>query len=350
MNIYLDEAGPFIPPKGSRRYSLVLALVVPSDTQADLFYHFLRLRDSWPQRAVEVKGSKLNEFQTAQVLELLAAHGAIAEYYAIDMTLHPNDVIDDFKERQAAAITANLTPEHAEALIWGVYEDAEKIRHLANPLFVQAFVSIQLCLDMLDVAMNYFAQRRPEELGRFAWMIDRKDRTVTEMERLWSTLMLPMGESRGAQRPYAMVDGFDYTHFAKYLVDEETADDEMKHHLKWMRETLPSSEPRTRPLHCIDAKRIWTEERAFEDSKGNLGLQLADIAATTLCRALNGNLQATGWKPISRLLIHKKTAPFLQIGKAAGGQHPPLDPHAEKVWRTLDATSQSMVLESEGGS
>ena len=74
MNIYIDEAGPFIPPKGNRRYSLVLALVVPAATQTELFYQFLRLRDSWPQQAIEIKGSKLDEDQAAQVMELLAEH------------------------------------------------------------------------------------------------------------------------------------------------------------------------------------------------------------------------------------------------------------------------------------
>jgi hypothetical protein len=347
MNIYIDEAGPFIPPQGTRRYSLVLAIVVPSATEAELFYQFLRLRDSWPQQAVEIKGSKLNEDHAAQVMELLAAHGVIAEYYAIDMALHPAEVINEFKERQAGAITANLTAEHAEAVARRLHEDAEKIRNLANPLFVQAFVTIQLTLDMIDVAINYHAQRRPEELGRFAWMIDRKDRTVTEMEQLWSTLMLPMGESRSALHPYAKVEGFDYSYFAKYELDEATADEKMKRHLKWMRETLPSSKPRTGPLRCIDAKRLWTEERVFEDSANSLGLQLADIAASTLCRALNGNIQQQGWEPIAKLLIRKKVAPFLQLGKAAAGQHPPLEPRAEKVWRTLDAKSQAMVVETE---
>jgi hypothetical protein len=112
-----------------------------------------------------------------------------------------------------------------------------------------------------------------------------------------------------------------------------------------MRETLPGSECRSKPLRGIDAKRIWTEERVFDDSQDNLGLQLADITATTLCRALNGNLQQPGWKPISRLLIRKRTAPFLQIGKAADSNHPPLDTRAANVWRILDANSQAMVLE-----
>ena len=145
MNIYMDEAGPFIPLKRKRRYSLVLALIVPSAAEANLFYQFLRLRDSWPeQQAIEIKGSKLNEGQAAEVMELLAAHGAIAEYYAIDMALHPDDVVDEFKERQAVAITANLTSEHAQAVVHRLHEDANSIRNLANPLFVQAFVSIHL--------------------------------------------------------------------------------------------------------------------------------------------------------------------------------------------------------------
>ena len=129
------------------------------------------------------------------MLDILAEHNVIAEYYAIDMSLHPKVVIDEFKQRQAAAITANLTSEHAEAVVRRLHEDAEGIRRLANPLFVQAFISIKLSLDMIDVAMNYYAQRQPSELGEFAWTIDRKDRAVTEMEQLWSALMLPMGES-----------------------------------------------------------------------------------------------------------------------------------------------------------
>ena len=345
MKIYIDEAGPFIPPKGKRRYSVVLAVILPEATEADLLYEFLRLRDGWPNNGVEIKGSKLDERQAAQVLRLPAAYDAIAEYYAIDMALHPNEIIDDFKNGQAAALTQNLTPMHAAAVIQRAHDDAEAIRKLANPLFVQAFATIHLILDMLDVAINYFAQRRPAELGRFAWMIDRKDRTVTEMEKLWSSLFLPFGEPRSAKRPFSMVEGYDYSYFTKYKIDESTADDKMKLHLRWMRNTLPFSRAVPDELHCIDAKRIWTEERAFEDSKNSLGLQLADIAATTLCRALNGNLQRPGWEPLARLLIRKKTAPFIQLGKAAS-QHPRLEPHAARVWRILDASSQAMVLET----
>ena len=360
MNIYIDEAGAFIPPKGNRHhlYSLVLALVVPAETEANLFYEFLRLRDSWPQQGVEIKGSNLDEGQTAQVADLLDVHEVIAEYYAIDMAQHPYEVVEEFKKRQAAALTANLTPKHAEAVARLWHDDAEGIRAMSNPLFVQAFMMIELILELLDTAINYYVQRRPSELGRFNWTIDRKDRNVTQMEQLWSTLVLPFGETRSAQRPYARVEGFDYSHLAKYEIDESTTDNKRKRHLKWMRETLPFAKAVPDQLHCLDAKRIWTEELAFADSENNLGLQLADIAASILCRALNGNLQLRGWKPISNLLIRKKIAPmqttvkkrigpFVMLGKAAE-QQSSLEPHGAKVWRILDANSKAMVLEPSG--
>lgn len=345
MNIYIDEAGAFVPLKGERLhlYSLVLALVVPTATEADLFYQFLRLRDRWPHQAVEIKGSKLNEDQTAQVMKLLAAHDVIAEYNVIDMALHQNEVIDEFKARQAASLTENLTPAHSAGVVQRLHDDAQVICKMANPLFVQAFVTIKLILEMLDTAINYFAQRRPSELGRFAWVIDQKDRTITQMEQIWSTLIMPIGESESARHPYARVEGFDYSHFAKYEIDESTADEKMKRHLQWMRSTLPFAKAVPDQLRCIDAKRIWTEERSFADSKGNLGLQLADIAASTLCRALNDHLQLPGWEPVSQILIRKKTAPFIQLGKAAE-QHCGLEQHAAMVWRTLDAKSKAMVL------
>lgn len=276
-------------------------------------------------------------------MKLLAAHNVIAEYYVIDMALHTSEVIDDFKARQAASLTEHLTPMHSAGVVRRLHEEAQVIRTMPNPLFVQAFVTIKLILEMLDTAINYFAQRRPSELGRFAWMIDQKDRSLTQMEQLWTTLILPFGESQSARHPFAEVDGFDYRYFGKYEIAESTGDERMKRHLEWMRSALPFSEPAPDELRCIDAKRILNEERAFADSRSNLGLQLADIVASTLCRAYNRHLQLPGWEPVSLLLVRKRTAPFMQVGKAAE-QYRGLEPHAAMVWRTLDARSKAMVI------
>ncbi len=345
MNIYIDEAGAFASPHQRRPhlYSLVLALVIPTAHESELFGQFLRLRGSWPHQSVEIKGSKLDEGQVAQVVNLLAVHDAIAEYYVIDMALHPSAVIDDFKARQASSLTEHLTPAHSANVVQRLRRDAEVIRTMANPLFIQAFMAIELVLETLHTAINYFAQRLPGELGRFAWTIDQKDRSLTQMEQMWTALVLPVGESRSAQQPFAKVEGFDCSHFAKYEISESTADEKMKRHLQWMRGALPFSKTPADNLLCIDAKRILSDERTFADSKSNLGLQLADIVASTICRAYNGHLQPAGWEPVSKLLVRKRIAPIMQIGKAAEDQRG-VEAHAAAVWRTLDARSKAMVI------
>jgi hypothetical protein len=343
MNIYVDEAGTFVPPKRGHLYSLVLALIIPTAREAELFYEFLRLRDVWPCQAVEIKGRTLNEEQAAQVLRLLAIYGVIAEYCVIDMALHRTAVIDDFKLRQASALTEHLSSEHSAAVQQRLHEDAQIVRSMANQLFVQAFLTIELILETLDTAINYFAQRLPEELGQFRWTIDGKDRTPTQMERIWTTFILPIGQVRSSRHPFAKVEGFDYSHFAKYEIDESTADEEMRKHFKWMRSALPFSKPAPTELRCIAARKILNEERTFADSVSNLGLQLADMVASIICRAYNGHIQLPGWVAVSNLLVRKRAAPIVQIGKAAE-DYAGLESHAAKVWRQLDANSRAMVL------
>jgi|SRR5215469_7399894 len=59
MRIFIDEAGNFVAPaNGQSLFSLVLPLVIPSSIENDLLQAFLRLRDTWPNNAVEIKGAR----------------------------------------------------------------------------------------------------------------------------------------------------------------------------------------------------------------------------------------------------------------------------------------------------
>lgn len=72
MRIYIDEAGPFVPPNPPRSlFSLILALIIPTAIEKDLFDEFLRLRDTWSNQNVEIKGSSLDESQAAQLINLV---------------------------------------------------------------------------------------------------------------------------------------------------------------------------------------------------------------------------------------------------------------------------------------
>jgi hypothetical protein len=83
VQIYIDEAGSFLPPNTTRSaVSLVLALIVPTTIEQELYYEFLRLRDTWPNQNVEIKGSSLNESQAAQLITLLLQYDTLVQFIA----------------------------------------------------------------------------------------------------------------------------------------------------------------------------------------------------------------------------------------------------------------------------
>jgi len=223
MRIYIDEAGPFLPPKPSRPlFSLVLSLVIPSSVEQELFYEFLRLRDTWPNQSVEIKGSSLNESRAAQLISLVLKYDTLVQFIALDANTHPDTLVEDFKNGQADAVTANITREHHPGPIPHLHWLGEAVRQMSNQLFLQAFATWELIIRTIREGTVYFVQRQPEELGDMAWIIDRKDRTLTQMEETWSTLILPVSESAFAKEPLVGILGEDYSHFdARYAFNEK---------------------------------------------------------------------------------------------------------------------------------
>jgi hypothetical protein len=342
MRIFIDEAGNFVTPtNGQSLFSLVLALVVPTSIEAELFQEFLRLRDSWRKNAVEMKGSKLDEAQAAQLIELVSHYDVFVKFFAVDMATHGDGVVAPFKARQADAITAHLTPEHHPPIVVQLRGLADAIRRMPNQLFLQAFLVIELVLKVIEESTLYYVQRMPDELGSIAWTIDQKDRTITEMEDTWSTLILPMSEGHFAQHPLPTLQGASYSPFdARYGIDPK--DEEMKRHIEWTREAYGIRDDDGPP--GLNAGLLLSEQRQFADSANSLGLQLADMLATILRRALNGRLQPSGWKDFGRLLIAERSTPILQLGPpdAPGGRLS--GKQIEKVWAALNSGNKSMLL------
>jgi hypothetical protein len=345
MRIYIDEAGPFVPPTPPRpAFSLVLALIVPSTIQKELFHEFLQLRDTWPNRNIEIKGSSLNEAQAEGLINLVLRYEALVQFLALDMNAHPNAVIEDFKNRQADAVTANITREHHPGPLPHLHQLGEAVRRMSNQLFLQAFATWELIISTIREGTVYFVQRQPQELGDISWVIDRKDRTITRMEETWSTLILPMGENAFGREPLACIAGEDYSYFhGRYGISLATADAQKLRHMKWL-DSMFGTAPKVGEIVAADAKRLLTEQLSFEDSRNSLGLQLADMLASVLRRALNNRLQFQGWKDFGGLLVrHRQPGTgFIQLGPGDGDI--PMQGHAKLVCQVLNARAKSMML------
>jgi hypothetical protein len=344
MRIYIDEAGSFVPPNPPRSsFSLVLAHLIPTAIEQELHYEFLRLRDTWPNQSVEIKGSSLNESQAAQLIKLVLQYDTLVQFIALDTNAHPDSLVANFKNRQADGVTQNITRDHHPGPIPHLHQLGEAVRSLSNQLFLQVFATWELMIDAIREGTLYYVQRMPQELGDIAWIIDRKDRSITQMEETWSTLILPMGESAFAKEPLVCIEGEDYSYYeAKYGFTAETADPETLRHSKWVSSAY-GIPPREKDV-IGNWKRLLTEQRTFEDSSKSLGLQLADMLASILRRALNDRIQFEGWKDFGGLLVrhHNPGAGFIQLGP---GTDTPMMGHAKAVCRVLDSKAKCMIAE-----
>src|SRR5581483_9186945 len=112
MRIYIDEAGGFVVPHDKPySISLVLALVIPSEYESNLLAAFRNVRNRWTgDKDIEVKGSRIDESQAAKIIQMLSGYDVLVDFFALDMVAHRDEVMEEFKARQAAAITAHLTP------------------------------------------------------------------------------------------------------------------------------------------------------------------------------------------------------------------------------------------------
>jgi hypothetical protein len=348
MRIYIDEAGAFVVPPRPHSYSLVLALMIPSASEEEILYEFLRLRDHWPSNEVEIKGSRLDESQAAQVIELLCRYDVLVKFFAVDMATHADWNVEDFKIRQAANVTVNVTPDHDPNLVSQLKKLARTIREMPNQLFLQAFVTIQLILDIIEEGTLFYAQRLPEEIGDIAWIVDRKNHTITQMEEMWTMLILPASQTHFTKKPLKVLLGADYSYFhARYGFTADTMGEEMARHMEWLHDTH-GVRRMTGNDRGIDSKLLLSEQRKFMDSRDSLGLQLADMLATTLRRALNNRLQPQGWENFGKLLVHKAHpgSSFLQLGRDENAPRV-LTGQAEQVCLLLNARAKSMLIDQD---
>ena len=342
MRIYIDESGGFVHANPAiSSFSLVLALVVPSSCEHELFYEFLRLRDTWPEQKIEIKGSSINEMMAAQLIGMLSRFDILVDFTSVDMAQHPPEVVGPFKEGQAQALTAHITREHQPEMVFESVALENAIRAMSNQLFVQAFVTMRLVLKIIRLATLYFVQRQPAELGHIAWVIDRKNRTITEMERVWTTIVLPISENHFMREPFEALEGADYSFFeASYMVDT-TVDKRMAQHVAWARSVYGQDAGSDKRV--IAGRRLIKGDQRFADSREELGLQLADMLATILRRALNGRLQEAGWRDVGKLLVNEhEPSWFVQLGPTEPRKP---GPEVHRVWRAVKRKSKSMLID-----
>ncbi len=293
MRIYIDESGTFVGAGKPSSPSIVGALVIPDHRHDALMRQYRRLRRSLPKENDEVKGRLLNEGQLNQVVTLLRSCDALFFANLIEMGLHSTEGLERQRAGGAEGLVRNLTDEIHPDVHKAFHELKARLEKLPLQLYVQGTVLNQLLAQILGEATAYWAQRRPDELGRFTWMMDAKGdaATLTEWEDWWTKVFMPLLQSQSLREPMGRLEGADYSHLQPF---EMATPEYLAAHIK-----KPSPSGRS-----ISLQKIFEDFTITSDPEP--GLELVDMLTNGLRRAFKHTLAPQGWVPIRSLMLHRK--------------------------------------------
>jgi hypothetical protein len=307
MRIYIDESGNFQPDAAVSRYCCEAAVVIPDQFAPELFDRFVALRKGWTNEP-EKKGSSLTDDETAAALTLLGEYDVMVQIAALDVGIHSTAQIAEFQRRQGAGFMNGLTPQHREAPRKFVTQLRDDWLALSPQLATQLYVLLLTLEEVIQYALNYYAQRLPEELGRFEWVLDPKDIKPTPFEQCWRKVVHPLLQTISLERRFIHVTGgpFDYSALEPF---RDEAPEYLKPHM--------TSEPPEDFKH-LNLGKLFANI-SFPDSKDAPGLQLADIVASAFTKAMNGKLPPEVWRLLARSMVHKvkgePVARFVALGE-----------------------------------
>lgn len=285
MHVFIDESGSFTGFHAGS-ISVVGALAIPDQRFVPLKKKFAKIRARLPLEKGEVKGRLLSEWQIDEVVTLLARNEVLFESTVLDLGMHTEQAVLDYKKQhgeemlaKAATFREDVRPEVEKA--------SRQILETSVPLYLQALTTFEVLHRLIGHMTMYFSQRRPAELGAFAWIVDGKDPvSVTKWETWWSYYAQGALATMSKTQPAPRLAIGDYSFYDRFRV---TCDDGEK---------------------GTDTKLLLKDIRF--STKPEEGVEFVDILSNAIRRALTGRLQKPGWRNIHRLMIHRNE-PYLQF-------------------------------------
>lgn len=223
MKIYVDESGTFSVDKKGQPHSIscVGALVIPEMIENELFKTFegwkISISSKYNLKNSEIKGSMLNEDDFKSLLKDLSYFDIVMEVAAVDLS-HTN-IVEIEKHKSIMSIThANSTTGRAANSQFG----RDVFTSLSLPNYVQTLSTNSLLYNILEIAINYYAQRSPQTLGNFQWIFDAKDaREITNYEKILVYVLKPLLQTSCYNKPLSSLEGANYSYMSKYIIDKK---------------------------------------------------------------------------------------------------------------------------------
>ncbi|WP_157832172.1 DUF3800 domain-containing protein [Pseudomonas sp. S09G 359] len=305
MHIFIDESGSFVYTPEKSAWNSICALVIPERflEEAECTLIDFKKENGCPPSDELKLGEVVDEMSYFRLLIRLAQTSCTLYGAVTDAHTNTPEALADHKASTVKGLLANVEKMHYEEGRQSVRNAADQVKKLSDQLHIQLICQISLMQLVVWQSVLYYAQHEPETLSSFVWRVDGKAlEKKTEYESAFEKLLPAYLQTMSISDPIITVTDFDYSHMADFIYKEGEGPD-------YLKESYGINVDSTGALNI---GKIFRDDIKFVNSKGNFGVQLADLLSAGLRRCLRkgfkDNLRAAAF--LGRLMVQRPKQEF----------------------------------------
>jgi hypothetical protein len=335
MRIFIDESGSFTYADNQNAWSTIGAVVILNETmgEAERALQQFKIDNGCPLNEELKLGKVGDEMSYFRLLNRLAQLNCTLYGLATNAHLNTPEAARAHKTKAAQALVKHIDKVVHQSMKDSILRISKQVLRLSDQLYIQFTCQIQLMHYVVSQAVTYYVQVNPESLGSFVWRVDQKEPArKTEFEDVFENLSPAYLQTLSIDDPLPRVEGFDYSHMAKYDCAKEPT---------YLKEQYGVDVDLS---DVLDIGRLIRDDIQFVDSKSDFGVQLADLLTSGLRRCLkkqfNDNLRAATF--LGRLMVDRghRRQPLLLLSL---GEEKALDKPTERLVRMMKRQQRPMT-------
>lgn len=219
MRIFIDESGSFVYADDHNAWSTVGALVILDEAMgaAESALQQFKIENGCSPNEELKLGKVGDEMSYFRLLNQLAQLNCTLYGLATNAHLNTPEAVRTHKTLSAQALVKHIDKMVHQSMKESIQGASEQVLRLSDQLYIQFSCQIRLMHYVVSQAVTYYVQVSPESLGSFVWRVDQKEPSrKTEFEDVFENLSPAYLQTLSMDDPMPRVDGFDYSHLAKY--------------------------------------------------------------------------------------------------------------------------------------
>jgi hypothetical protein len=291
MDIYIDESGSFVCTKNVNSWSVVAAYSTYSSQRKILSTLLDKLKLKCNKSVGdEMKLKNVEEGDLAWFLYELSKLEGTLFCVATDISMVDCNVIENHRNDQAYKVIEHVDRMQHQSMKDSLNGLSDGIKGLSPQLYLQLVCQFTLINDVIRKATLYYSQRRPSILSRFKWSVDQKNSSRTFFENAFEKMAPIMLQTMSLREPFIMLTEGNYSYMSHFLFKNGAAP-------SYLHETYGMKKFDTEPFNI---GKIVRDDMSFIDSKNSLGIQVADLLASSIRRLLRNEFDNN--KDIAKLI------------------------------------------------